>query len=222
MSDQSTPNKPRILASEIDSHEYIEGELVSKDAATETQSNGDTSGDPSGDPSVDKEVAADASMQQEAGRSTESTAPEQDAQSHHSAASQAVLALGGGADAGGIEIAGLHEDQVSVLQEQHAKGLIEVQRKASELKVDIQALDQTLESLTGQARTANDAGVNITATHTQNTSLGQTEIIVGNTQRAAAGKVAPLWAGLENSQLRIGLMIGAAVLGGILLSALFG
>ena len=130
--------------------------------------------------------------------------------------STAVLAVGGG-----IEVNGLQSNQISVLQKQHAKGLIEVQRKASELKVDIQALDQTLESLTTQARTANDAGVNITATHTQNTSLGQTEIIVGNTQRAASGKVAPLWPGIDNPQVRTGLMIGGAVLAGVLLALLF-
>lgn len=130
--------------------------------------------------------------------------------------SSAVLAVGGG-----IEVNGLQANQVSVLQEQHAQGLIEVQRKASELKVDIQALDQTLESLTSQARTANDAGVNITATHTQNTTLGQTEIIVGNTQRAAAGKVAPLWSGLDNNQLRTGLIVAGAVVVGALLTALF-
>jgi len=129
--------------------------------------------------------------------------------------STAVLAVGGG-----IEVNGLASNQISVLQKQHAKGLIEVQRKASELKVDIQALDQTLESLTSQARTANDAGVNITATHTQNTSLGQTEIIVGNTQRAASGKVAPLWPGLDNPQVRTGLMIAGAVIVGAVLAAL--
>ena len=129
--------------------------------------------------------------------------------------STAVLAVGRG-----IEVNGLQESQISVLQEQHAKGLIEVQRKASELKVDIQALDQTLESLTSQARTANDAGVNITATHTQNTTLGQTEIIVGNTQRAATGKVTPIWSGLDNAQVRMGLIIAGAVLAGMLLTAL--
>ena len=205
MSDQSTPKKPRILASEMDSHEYIEGELISKDGSKNAEAEDLL------------EETADSAVDPAAEKGAEPTKTDTD----NSTSSQAVLALGGGAEAGGVEIAGLHEDQVSVLQEQHAKGLIEVQRKASELKVDIQALDQTLESLTGQARTANDAGVNITATHTQNTSLGQTEIIVGNTQRAAAGKVAPLWAGLENTQVRTGLIIGAAVLGGILLSALF-
>ena len=130
--------------------------------------------------------------------------------------STAILEVGAG-----IEVNGLQANQISVLQEQHARGLIDVQRKASELKVDIQALDQTLESLTSQARSANDAGVNITATHTQNTSLGQTEIIVGNTQRAAAGKVAPVWAGLENPQVKTGLMIAAAVIAGALLAAAF-
>lgn len=204
MSDQPTSKKPRILASELDSKEYVEGELLAKGISS------DATAKPGADVSAPQgqDVSAADTKTQTAGREPDKPA-----------ATQAVLALGGGAD---VEISGLHENQVSVLQEQHAKGLIEVQRKASELKVDIQALDQTLESLTGQARTANDAGVNITATHTQNTSLGQTEIIVGNTQRAAAGKVAPLWSGLENPQLRTGLMIAAAVLAGILLSALFG
>lgn len=183
----------------------IEGELITEsvDAPTEDMALN----------ALDDSQDTEESVQVDASESSAEAMP---------ASQKAVLALGGGADAGGVEIVGLHESQVSVLQEQHAKGLIEVQRKASELKVDIQALDQTLESLTSQARTANDAGVNITATHTQNTSLGQTEIIVGNTQRAAAGKVAPIWGGIESPQLRTGLMIGAAVLAGVLLSALFG
>lgn len=138
------------------------------------------------------------------------------AESAQASGSLAVLAVGGG-----IEINGLQPNQVSALQKQHAKGLIEVQRKASELKVDIQALDQTLESLTSQARSANDAGVNITATHTQSTTLGQTEIIVGNTQRAATGKVAPFWAGFDDNHVRTGLIVAAAVVAGALLTALF-
>lgn len=128
--------------------------------------------------------------------------------------SASVLAVGGG-----IEVKGLQANQVSVLQKQHAKGLIEVQRKASELKVDIHALDQTLESLTTQARTANDAGVAITATHTQNTTLGQTEIIVGNTQRAATGKLAPFWGGFDENQVRTAItVVGALALGAILMA----
>ena len=122
---------------------------------------------------------------------------------------------------GNVPVSGLHASQIGELQEQHARGLIEVERKASELKVDIQALDQTLQSLTSQARSANDAGVNITATHTQNSALGQTEIIVGNTQRAAAGQVQPFWASLDGDRLRTGLLIGGALLAGILLSVLF-
>ena len=216
MSDQSTPDTEATSdpisdsdASVVRSPERrsIEGELINDHVetsvvgATPEPDNAPTAGQQD-DPAEPVEVAKEGADAQPA------------------PSTQAVLALGG--SAGGIEITGLHENQVSVLQEQHAKGLIEVQRKASELKVDIQALDQTLESLTSQARSANDAGVNITATHTQNTTLGQTEIIVGNTQRAAAGKVAPLWAGLESSQMRTGLMVGAAVLAGVLLSALFG
>lgn len=159
--------------------------------------------------SVDVDVGMDKSPEIESETETET-------ENEPTSSSKAVLAVGGG-----IEVNGLQSNQISVLQEQHAKGLIEVQRKASELKVDIQALDETLESLTSQARTANDAGVNITATHTQNTTLGQTEIIVGNTQRAAAGKVAPLWAGLDNNQVRTGLIIAGAVLVGVVLTSIF-
>ena len=165
----------------------------------------DSGSDPGADSALDKKPAPKAS------KVTVEPAAEKS-----NGESTAVLAVGGG-----IEVNGLQSNQISVLQKQHAKGLIEVQRKASELKVDIQALDQTLESLTSQARTANDAGVNITATHTQNTSLGQTEIIVGNTQRAASGKVAPLWPGFDNPQVRTGLMIAGAVIVGVLLATLF-
>ena len=128
-----------------------------------------------------------------------------------------TLVMGAG---GPIEIAGLTPDQVSALKEQYAQGMIDVQRKASELKVDVEALDATLGSLTTQAQAANQGGVSVTATHTQSTSLGHTEIVLGNTDRAAKGKIAQARGSGDSQPLHYVLILAGAILVGAVFIAL--
>ena len=52
------------------------------------------------------------------------------------------------------------------IRRQHAGGLIDVQRKAQEMKVDVAALDATLQSITDQTAKATQVGSHITTTHT--------------------------------------------------------
>ena len=116
-----------------------------------------------------------------------------------------------------VDVTGLQPTELSALQRQHAQGMIEVQRKAHELKLDVHALDQTLQALTEQTSKAVDTGVSVTATHSQTTALGHTEIVVGNTERAARGKLA----GGDANPLHMAYIIaGAIVVGALLIAAI--
>ena len=122
-------------------------------------------------------------------------------------------------DKGNLDLSGLSEDQVNALRLQYAEGMIEVRKKASELQVDVEALDFTLRSLTTQTESASRSGVSITATHAQETTLGRTEVILGNTDRAAKGKLTRLQSGSDDQQLLyVVLLVGAIIAGALLIA----
>ena len=104
-----------------------------------------------------------------------------------------------------IDLDGLSEAEVAELKKQYAANMIELQRKASEVKIDVSALGGTLETINDQATKATEAGVANTVTHRQKTSIGETEIVIGNTQRAAQGKLSLSASGLTK---RLPLLIG--------------
>jgi len=112
-----------------------------------------------------------------------------------------------------LDLSGLSEDQIAELKRQHAAGMIDIKKKAEELKVDVGALDAALGTMTDQTGRATEIGASATITHTQTTALGRTEVVIGNTEKAAAGKISITGAGLENKILWIvGIIAGAAIL----------
>ncbi len=130
-----------------------------------------------------------------------------------------VLMLG---ETARLEVAGLAPEQVNALRMQYAQGMIEVQKKATELEVDVDALERTLRALTSQTESATRSGVSITATHAQTTALGRTEVIVGNTGQAARGKLTRLQSGAEDNPLLYVAVLAAAIIFGALLIAWIG
>jgi len=111
-----------------------------------------------------------------------------------------------------LDLTGLSEDEVAELKRQHAAGMIDVNKKAKELKIDVMALDAALSSFTDQTAKATQAGASVTITHTQSTSIGRTEVVVGNTEKAAQGKISSSAAGLEDRTLWIAGIIAVVVI----------
>ena len=85
-----------------------------------------------------------------------------------------------------IDLSDIPDDQVAELKRQLASGMIDVKTKAEQLKVDIGGLAMGLGSFNDEAAKAN---VSLTVTHTQTTSFGKTDIVIGNTEQAAKGKL---------------------------------
>lgn len=49
-----------------------------------------------------------------------------------------------------LDLSGLPDEAISELKKAHASGMIELRKKAEELKIDVAALDATLETFTQQ------------------------------------------------------------------------
>lgn len=112
-----------------------------------------------------------------------------------------------------LDLTGLSDDQVAQLKQQYATGMVDIANKAAELKVDVAALEATLNTLTDQATKATQENVHTTFSHTQTTSTGRTEAVVGNSERAATGKLSRSATGEQSQMLWIvGIIAVAAVL----------
>lgn len=110
-----------------------------------------------------------------------------------------------------LDLSGLSDSQISELRLQHAKGLLSLQQKAQEMKIDVAALDASLNSFNDQTSKATQAGTSATIQHSQTTSIGRTEVIIGNTDRAAAGKMSRSAVGEKDRTLIIIGIIAVAV-----------
>ncbi len=118
-----------------------------------------------------------------------------------------------------IDLAGLSDDQVAELQRQHAAGMIDLARKAAEAKIDVGALGVTLGTINDEASKATQSNVSITVTHRQKTTLGETEVVIGNTERAAAGKLSMSASGLtDRLPLLIGIIAAALIIIALIVS----
>ena len=102
-----------------------------------------------------------------------------------------------------IDLTGMPPEQIAELKRQYASGMIDLKKKAEELKIDNASLQMLLDSFNTEAAKATQANVSMTATHTQTTPMGRTEVVIGNTDRAAAGKISPSAAGIPDRLLWI-------------------
>ena len=81
---------------------------------------------------------------------------------------------------------------------QHAQGLIDIQKKAAELKVDVAALGGGLNTMAQTTKDVSEAGNSVTISHSMTTSFGRTEVMMGNTDTASKGKLSRSQAGLKD------------------------
>ena len=112
-----------------------------------------------------------------------------------------------------IDLTGMSPEQVAELKRQYASGMIDLRKKAEELKIDNASLAMALDSFNTEAAKATQANVSMTATLAQTTSIGRAEVVIGNTDRAASGKLSASAAGVPDRLLWIvGIAAVAAII----------
>ncbi|MES0039643.1 hypothetical protein NKJ74_31175 [Mesorhizobium sp. M0046] len=88
-----------------------------------------------------------------------------------------------------IDLSWMAEDQRRELLTDYARGALDVSRRAQELGVEVSVLRSTLGTLGETTKQVADDGNSVTLTHVQNSQFGRTEVIMGNTDAATAGKL---------------------------------
>ena len=87
-----------------------------------------------------------------------------------------------------MDLSWLPEEKREALLVEYTKGMLDLGVKAQELHIDVATLKNTLDQLASTTKEVSEGGDAITVTHTQTTSIGRTEVIMGNTPEAEKGK----------------------------------
>ena len=88
-----------------------------------------------------------------------------------------------------IDMTGLTAEQQQQLKIKHAEASIDLNQKKQELVADAGALNHALGTMSHHTEAVAEAGQDVTITHTQDSSLGRTEIIMGTSEAAKKGKL---------------------------------
>jgi hypothetical protein len=113
-----------------------------------------------------------------------------------------------------LDLTNLSKDAQALITQKAFEAKIDINRKAQEAQLDIQGTKLNLDNFNEAVRASSRDGTSITVTHTQTTSVGRTEVIMGNTQKAAAGKISRSGAGLEDHTMKIiiAVVVAAVIL----------
>lgn len=111
-----------------------------------------------------------------------------------------------------LQTAGLTDGQIQELRMQHARGMIDIYKKAQELHVDAKVLDETLTVMAKQTEQVSKSGDSVTMTHAHSSSLGRTEVIMGNTEKAAKGKLSRSQTGEDDNTMKYVIIIAVVLI----------
>jgi len=111
-----------------------------------------------------------------------------------------------------LDISGLSIEDRQQLILKAQEGKIEIKRKADEAQIDIQGTNANLSNFNEVVRNSTKDGTSTTITHTQTTSTGRTEAVMGNTEKAASGKISRSGSGLDDNNLKLVAIVGAVAI----------
>ena len=110
-----------------------------------------------------------------------------------------------------LDLSTLPEQDRNELKKAFAKGQIDLANKMQELGIDNHALSQRLGDMSQQVAMASRVDASATITGAYNDKMGRTEVIIGNTETAAKGKLDRSQKG-ESDQTLFYVVIAAIVI----------
>lgn len=119
-----------------------------------------------------------------------------------------------------VDLSHLDEESKKEIHQLIAKQKVELAKKGMEQSIDVDSLRARLNTFGNQVYDVIEKGGSITITNAKDDSIGRTEVIMGNTDEAAKGKLSRSAKGLpDNSKW---LIIGGVVVAIIAILALSG
>jgi hypothetical protein len=109
--------------------------------------------------------------------------------------------------------AGLSATDIEGLRQEYARGQMDLGQRAEKLRLDAVALEKAMDTLVEGSSKAHEKGLSVTTTHSRDSEVSKTEIVIGNTGKARGGH--------GRSGMRfgfwgvLGILVGVGVVGAI-------
>ncbi len=101
-----------------------------------------------------------------------------------------------------LDLGSLTQEQQNILLMEYTRGTLDVSKQAAQMHIDVTAFKNMLDVMANKTREiASQEGTSVQMQHTQESSVGKTEIIMGNTAQAASGRLTRTMAGDRNMTL---------------------
>jgi len=98
-----------------------------------------------------------------------------------------------------IDLGSLSQEQQNALVMDYMRGTLDINKKAAQMHVDVSAFKNMLDVMAVKTKELSaQENTSVTMSHTQETSVGKTEVIMGNTAQAASGRLTRTMAGDRN------------------------
>jgi hypothetical protein len=118
-----------------------------------------------------------------------------------------------------IDLGSLSQQQQDQLVMEYMRGTLDINKKAAAMHVDVTAFKNMLDVMAHKTKElAEQEGTSVTMQHTQESSVGRTEVIMGNTAQAASGKLTRTMAREANLTW---LFVAGGIIAVLVLVALF-
>lgn len=128
-----------------------------------------------------------------------------------------IIPLG---DKGSLDLSSLPEEDRNELKKAFVQGQLALHEKMQELGIENEALDRRIGDMSRMVEEASSASASATITGAYNDKMGRTEVILGNTETAAKGKLDRTQKGQRDMTLVY--VVIAAVAAVIITAILFG
>lgn len=107
-----------------------------------------------------------------------------------------------------LDLTGLSSDQINALKQKHGEGMVDAAVSWHKKAGEVRALDATLNTMSSHTSEVAESGQDVTITHTQESDLGRTEVIMGTSDTAKKGKLSRTQTGAPDYTL---LWVGLAI-----------
>ena len=110
-----------------------------------------------------------------------------------------------------LDISMLNEEQQQAMQIKLNEAKIDLAASAQKAKIDLEVTKSKMDLHSEMSKTASADGTAYTGTDSYDSSIGRIEMVVGNTERAAKGRMTRSGAGLEDISMKVIITIAIAV-----------
>ena len=111
-------------------------------------------------------------------------------------------------DNNNLDLSNLSPEAQEEVRRKHALAMVDIDAKAKDAQIELHQSSENMRAMSNTVKDMVDSGASGTISNSVTNSLGRTEIMMGNTETAARGKLTRSATGESDNAVKIMMIIG--------------